>query len=106
VVFNHDCEALVGRVHGDSFGNVITNLKPEETHGLWIEFIDTSKMRNIILSYPESSLEAFELAEDLELMIILSNAGEVDLRKGVTFRIRILVNNQKIQNSSESSAAS
>jgi hypothetical protein len=38
----------------------------------------------------------FDLTEDLNLMMILSNAGEVDLRKGATFQIRILVNERKI----------
>lgn len=38
----------------------------------------------------------FDLTDDLELMILLSNAGEVDLRKGVTVRIRIYLNDRKI----------
>jgi hypothetical protein len=45
---------------------------------------------------PDLVVKDLDLTEDLELMIILSNAGEVDLRKGVTFRIRILVNGRKI----------
>jgi hypothetical protein len=45
---------------------------------------------------PDIVVKGFDLTEDLELTIILSNAGQVDLRKGVTFRVRILVNNQKI----------
>jgi archaellum component FlaG (FlaF/FlaG flagellin family) len=45
---------------------------------------------------PDVVIRDLDLTEDLELMIILSNAGEVDLRKGVTFRIRIYVNDQKI----------
>jgi hypothetical protein len=45
---------------------------------------------------PDIVVKDLDLTEDLELMIILSNVGEMDLRKGVTFRIRIHVNEQKI----------
>ena len=45
---------------------------------------------------PDIVVEDLELTEDLELSIVLSNAGEVDLRKGIILRIRISVNNQKI----------
>jgi hypothetical protein len=45
---------------------------------------------------PDLVVADLELTEDLELNIILSNAGEVDLRKGVTLRIRVLVNGQRI----------
>lgn len=45
---------------------------------------------------PDIVIRDLDLTEDLELMILLSNAGEVDLRKGVTFRIRIHVNDRKI----------
>jgi archaellum component FlaG (FlaF/FlaG flagellin family) len=45
---------------------------------------------------PDIVVKDLDLTEDLELMIILSNGGEGDLRKGVTFRIRILVNGRKI----------
>jgi hypothetical protein len=45
---------------------------------------------------PDIVVRDLELTEDLELGIVLSNAGEVDLRKGVILRIRIFVNNQKI----------
>jgi len=45
---------------------------------------------------PDIVVRDLDLTEDLELIIILSNDGEVDLRKGVTFRIRISVNNRKI----------
>jgi archaellum component FlaG (FlaF/FlaG flagellin family) len=41
---------------------------------------------------PDIVVKDLDLTEDLELMIILSNAGEVGLRKDVTFRFRILVN--------------
>jgi archaellum component FlaG (FlaF/FlaG flagellin family) len=45
---------------------------------------------------PDIVVKDLDLTEDLELMIILSNAGEVDLRRGVTFRIRIHLNDRKI----------
>jgi len=45
---------------------------------------------------PDIVVKDLELTEDLELCIILSNAGEVDLRKGITFRTRIFVNDRKI----------
>jgi hypothetical protein len=45
---------------------------------------------------PDIVVKDFDLTDDLELNIILSNAGEADLRKGVTLRIRILVNDRKI----------
>ena len=45
---------------------------------------------------PDIVVRDLELTEDLELNIVLSNAGAVDLRKGITLRIRIFVNNQKI----------
>ncbi len=45
---------------------------------------------------PDIVIKDFDLTEDLELMIVLSNVGEADLRKGVTFRIRIHLNDRKI----------
>jgi len=45
---------------------------------------------------PDIAVKHLDLTEDLELVIVLSNGGEVDLRKGATFRIRISVNGQKI----------
>ncbi len=45
---------------------------------------------------PDIVVSDLDLTEDFELMIILANAGELDLRKGVTFRIRIFVNGRKI----------
>jgi len=45
---------------------------------------------------PEVVIKDLDLTEDLELCIILSNEGEVDLRRGVTFRIRVFVNGLKI----------
>lgn len=45
---------------------------------------------------PDMVVKDVELTEDLTLMIILGNKGEVDLRRGVTFRIRIYINDRKI----------
>ena len=45
---------------------------------------------------PDILVKDLDLTEDLELSIVLSNAGEVDVRKGETFRIRIFLNDQKI----------
>jgi len=45
---------------------------------------------------PDIMIKDVDLTEDLELMIILSNAGETDLRKGAIFQIRVFVNDQKI----------
>jgi len=45
---------------------------------------------------PDIVVKDLELTEDLELVIVLSNAGEVDLRKGVIFQIQVSVNDQKI----------
>jgi hypothetical protein len=45
---------------------------------------------------PEVVIKDLDLTEDLELCIILSNEGEVDLRRGVTFRVRVFVNGLKI----------
>jgi hypothetical protein len=36
------------------------------------------------------------LTEDLELYVVVSNAGEVDLPKGSTLRVRIFVNDRKV----------
>jgi hypothetical protein len=45
---------------------------------------------------PDIMVKDLDLTEDLELMIILSNAGEADLRKGAIFQIKVFVNDQKI----------
>jgi len=45
---------------------------------------------------PDIVVKHLELTEDLELMILLSNAGEVDLRKGAIFEIQVSVNDQKM----------
>ncbi|OGP90942.1 MAG: hypothetical protein A2157_02960 [Deltaproteobacteria bacterium RBG_16_47_11] len=45
---------------------------------------------------PDIVVKHLELTEDLELMIVLSNVGEVDLRKGAIFQIQVSVNDQKM----------
>jgi hypothetical protein len=45
---------------------------------------------------PDIMVKDFELTEDLELNVILSNSGEADLRKGTIFRVRIYLNDRKI----------
>lgn len=45
---------------------------------------------------PDIAIKDLSLTEDMELNIILSNTGEVDLRKGVIFRCRIFMNDRKI----------
>ncbi len=45
---------------------------------------------------PDIVIKDLDLTEDLELMILLSNIGEANLRKGVTVRIRIFLNDRKI----------
>ena len=45
---------------------------------------------------PDIVVSDLDLTEDLELVISLANAGESDLRKGVTVGIRISVNGRKI----------
>lgn len=45
---------------------------------------------------PDIVVSDLELTEDLELRILLANAGELDLRKDFTVRIRIFVNGRRI----------
>lgn len=47
-------------------------------------------------SGPDLLIRDLGLNEDMELYTVVSNAGEVDLVKGSTLRIRIFVNNRKI----------
>ncbi len=54
------------------------------------------KILEDLLVGPDIMVRDLELSEDLELVIVLGNAGEIDLRKGVTLRIEIFVNDQMI----------
>ena len=69
------------------------------THGVKESNAENNSLKKILDGAPfgpDIVVKDLDLTEDLELMIILSNAGEVDLRKDVTFRFRILVNDRKI----------
>jgi archaellum component FlaG (FlaF/FlaG flagellin family) len=82
---------LVGRHEIDAridFAHEVKESK-EEHHSL-------KKILNGLPAGPDIVVKDLDLTEDLDLSIILSNAGESDLRKGTTFRIRILVNGRKI----------
>jgi hypothetical protein len=48
------------------------------------------------LDGPDIVIKQLELTEDFELVIILSNAGRVDLRKGAIFQVQVFVNDQKM----------
>lgn len=82
---------LVGRHEMDAHVNFLQGVKEsnEENNHL-------KKILEGLPVGPDIVVKDLDLTEDLELMILLSNAGEVDLRKGVTFRIRIHVNDRKI----------
>lgn len=45
---------------------------------------------------PDIVVSDLDLTEDMDLVILLANAGELDLRKDFTVRIRIFVNGRKI----------
>ncbi len=45
---------------------------------------------------PDIAIRDLDITDDFDLFIVLSNAGEVDLRQGVTFRIRVFVNDLEI----------
>ncbi len=45
---------------------------------------------------PDLLVKELDLSEDFDLTIVLSNAGELELRKGTTLRIRIFMNGQKV----------
>jgi len=45
---------------------------------------------------PDIIVKELELTDDFELSILLSNAGEAELRKGTTLRIRVFLNGQKV----------
>jgi hypothetical protein len=82
LVGRHEIDAHIDFLHGIMESNEGNN--------------DLKKVLEGLPVGPDIVVKELDLTEDLELMIILSNAGEVDLRKGVTFRIRIHVNEQKI----------
>jgi archaellum component FlaG (FlaF/FlaG flagellin family) len=81
LVGRHEIDARIEFTHGVKEFNEENNSLKKILDGLTVG--------------PDIMVKDLDLTEDLELIIILSNAGEIDLRKGVTFRIRIVVNGQK-----------
>jgi hypothetical protein len=67
-----------------------------ETRELSIENNHLENILEGLPSGPDIIVQDLDLTEDFNLTIILSNAGEVDLRKGVPFRIRVFVNGLKV----------
>jgi hypothetical protein len=60
---------------------------------------DNNRLKKVLEGLPvgpDILIKDLDLTEDLDLIIVLSNGGEADLRRGTTLRIRIDVNNQKI----------
>jgi hypothetical protein len=57
---------------------------------------DLEKILEGIPIGPDITIRDLDLTEDFDLFIILSNVGEIDLRKGATFRIRVFVNNLRV----------
>jgi hypothetical protein len=60
---------------------------------------DNNHLRRILEGAPvgpDIVIKQLELTEDFELVIILSNAGQVDLRKGAIFQVQVFVNDQKM----------
>jgi hypothetical protein len=67
--------------------------------GLKEREMESSGFRKILEGLPvgpDIIINELDLTEDYELTILLSNAGEGELRKGTTFRIRVYVNDQKV----------
>jgi hypothetical protein len=82
LVGRHEIEALVG------FPKEVKELNEEN-----------NRLKKILEGPPfgpDIVVKHLDLTEDLELMIILSNVGEADLRKGVIFQIQVFVNDQKM----------
>jgi archaellum component FlaG (FlaF/FlaG flagellin family) len=82
---------LVGRHEIDAYVDF--------THGVRESSVENSGLKKLLDGLPvgpDIVVKDLDLTEDLELIILLSNAGDVDLRKDVTFRVRILVNGRRI----------
>jgi len=81
------------------FGRYEIEVHVDFLQGLKESNEENNKLKKILEGLPvgpDIVVMELDLTEDLELMIIVSNAGEIDLRKGVTFRIRIYVNERKV----------
>jgi archaellum component FlaG (FlaF/FlaG flagellin family) len=82
LVGRHEVDAHVG------FPNEVKEVNEENNH--------LKKILGGLPAGPDIVVKQLELTEDFELMIILSNAGEVDLRKGAIFQVQVFVNEQKM----------
>jgi archaellum component FlaG (FlaF/FlaG flagellin family) len=82
LVGRHEVDVYVG------FPNEVKESNEENNH--------LKKILEGLPAGPDIVVKQLELTEDFELMIILSNAGEVDLRKGAIFQIQMFVNDQKM----------
>jgi len=82
LVGQHEVDAHVG------FPNDVKESNEENNH--------LKKILEGLPIGPDIVVRQLELTEDFELMIILSNAGEVDLRKGAIFQVQVFVNDQKM----------
>jgi hypothetical protein len=82
IIGRHEIEARIESIHAIEESNKENNCLRKILEGSPIG--------------PDIVVKDLGLTEDLELSILLSNAGEVDLRKGVTFRIRVFVNSRKV----------
>ncbi len=80
---------LVGKHEVQAFLSITGEEQNKENNRL-------GKILEVLPSGPDIVIKDLELTEDLDLLVILSNSGDLDLRKGATFRVRILVNGQKI----------
>ena len=60
---------------------------------------ESKSVRKILESVPigpDIIVKDLVLTEDLELSIVLSNAGETELRRGTTLRIRVMLNDRRV----------
>jgi hypothetical protein len=81
------------------FGRHEINARIDTDVGMRELNIENNHLKKILEGLPigpDIVVKDLDLTEDLELYIILSNTGEADLRKDVTFRFRIFVNDRKI----------
>jgi hypothetical protein len=60
------------------------------------ESLGFRKMLESLPIGPDLIVKELELTEDFELSILLCNAGEGELRKGTTLRIKVYLNDQKV----------
>lgn len=95
----HPQESLTLSIPFSVFGRHLVEARietPAELKELDKENNGLKKVLEGLPAGPDIVIRDFHLTEDLDLNILLSNAGEIDLRKGVTLRIRIYLNDQKV----------